>query len=132
MSEQGGRPRKIESPERMDELVQEFWDKCVKEDRPITLTGLIWYLGLSSRQSLDEYANYEGFSDSVKRAKLIVERAYEERLHENSPTGAIFALKNMGWSDRQDLDLRSPDGSMSAPQRIEIVPGKANDEEADG
>lgn len=107
----GGRPRKIESPETMDRLVDEYERKCRDEDRPITLTGMIRYLGLSSYQSLDTYLEYPGFCESVKRAKQIVQRTYEERLHGNNPTGAIFALKNMGWSDRQQHEHTGEDGS---------------------
>jgi hypothetical protein len=59
---------------------------------------------------------YPGFSDSVKRAKLYVENAYETRLHSANATGAIFALKNFDWSDRRDLDVTSSDGSMSPKQ----------------
>jgi hypothetical protein len=62
-------------------------------------------LGFTSREAVDTYAGYEGFSDSVKRAKTLVENAYEKRLHGNNVAGAIFALKNMGWRDRQDLDV---------------------------
>ena len=30
---------------------------------------------------------------------------YEKALHGRSPTGAIFALKNFGWTDKQDVEL---------------------------
>ena len=39
--------------------------------------------------------------------------------------------KKRGYVEKQELDHSSSDGSMS-PQRIEIVPGKFDDEEADG
>ena len=34
--------------------------------------------------------------------------SYEEMLHSHSSTGAIFALKNMGWHDtvKQDISLK--------------------------
>lgn len=123
-----GRPRKIASPEDMDRLVDEYCERQEARDKPKTLTGLILYLGLASRQSLDEYKAYDGFPDSVKRAKAVIENSYEERLHGNSPAGAIFALKNMGWSDRQELDHQSSDGSASSVDhvRIEVV-GAADD-----
>lgn len=127
MANEGGRPRIIESPERMDELVDGYQAKCQEEDAPITLTGLIHHLGLSSRQSLDDYATYDGFSDSVKRAKLLVEMAYEHRLIAGGQAaGPIFALKNMGWSDRQEVDHSSIDGSMT-PQVQVYVPDNGRD-----
>ena len=99
-----GRPRIIATPEEMDQRVDEFVALCAAQERPVTLTGMILHLGLNSRQSFDEYASRANFSDSVRRAKLIVEMEYEQRLHGNSPTGSIFALKNFGWKDKQDID----------------------------
>lgn len=100
-----GRPRKYQIPEDFDRKVEEYYAYCKEEKEPVTWTGLALYLGFSSRQSIDEYLHYEGFSDSVKRAKALVEWHYEMRLVTSStPTGAIFALKNFGWSDRQEID----------------------------
>lgn len=99
-----GRPRKIDSPEHFDDLVESYVVACKTDEVPLTLTGMILALGLSSRQSLDEYANYEGFSDSIKRAKLLVENQYEIALHSPAATGSIFALKNFGWKDKQDIE----------------------------
>ena len=39
-----------------------------------------------------------------------MEREYEKRLHGTAPTGAIFALKNFGWRDRQDVELTGKEG----------------------
>ena len=101
----GGRPRTIESPEEMDRLVDEYLEKCEEEKTPITLTGCILHLGLHSRESLDEYGRREDkFSDSIKRIKMIVENAYELNLHGTTSTGSIFALKNMGWKDKQEVE----------------------------
>ena len=99
-----GRPMIIESPEEMDRLVDLYLAVCVENKAPITLTGCILALGLSSRESLDLYQGREGFIDSVKRIKLIVENAYENNLHGTTSTGSIFALKNMGWKDKQEVE----------------------------
>lgn len=101
-SNRGGRPRKIKDPAQFDEMVDRYVTECRENDQPITWTGMASALGFSSRKEIDNYARYDGFADSCKRARIIVENAYEKRLHTNSPTGAIFALKNMGWKDRQD------------------------------
>ena len=108
-----GRPRLYQSPEDFDTKVVEYHEYCKEVGEPVTWTGLALYLGFSSRQSIDEYQKYEGFSDSVKRAKSLVEWHYEMRLCGSSPTGAIFALKNFGWVDKQEVDHRSGDGSMT-------------------
>jgi hypothetical protein len=104
-----GRPRKIKSPEEFDQKVDEYVSLQNAAGRPILLTGLILHLGLHSRESLDEYRNYEGFSDSVTRAKIIVQSAYEQKLHDDpkSTNGSSmqFALKNMfGLHDRVDMN----------------------------
>jgi hypothetical protein len=76
-------------------------------------------MGFSSRKELMNYEKYEGeMAEAAARARSLVEYAYEMRLDRDKPTGAIFALKNMGWSDRQEIDHRSGDGSMS-PARID-------------
>lgn len=95
----------------MNEAVDAYVAQMREEERPITWTGMALHLGFYGRQELDNYAEYEGFSDAVKRAKQTVALAYEERLHGNSPTGAIFALKNMGWSDKQEHEHSGPGGS---------------------
>ena len=119
-----GRPRKYETPEEFDEKVFEYQTYCEESGEPVTWTGLALFLGFSSRQSIDEYLKYDGFSDSVKRAKTFVEWEYEKRLCGDKPTGAIFALKNFGWADKQELSHTSPDGSMS-PKPIDETLVKA-------
>lgn len=66
-----------------------------------TYTGLLLALGYKSRSSLGEHANgNEPISVPINVALLRVDEAYERRLWEPSCTGAIFALKNRGWTDR--------------------------------
>lgn len=103
----------IDTPEEFAELSQAYFDECKEEERNITITGLAIALGFCSRQSVYDYSKREGFEFVVSRAKLIVENGYEERLDGASVTGPIFALKNMGWSDKTELAHSSPDGSMS-------------------
>lgn len=111
------RPRKIKTAKQFDELVDSYVAQCVAEEEPITWTGLALSMGFYGRDELSNYEEYDGFSRSVKRARSIVECSYERRLHGANPTGAIFALKNLGWSDKQEHDHRSGDGSMSPQPR---------------
>jgi len=113
----GGRPRLYDTPEQFDAKVYEYQDHCKENKEPVTWTGLALFLGFSSRQSIDEYLNYEGFSDSVKRAKTFVEWNYEKRLAsgDGTPTGAIFALKNFGWKDKTETDITSGGEKLSHP-----------------
>ena len=98
-----GRPRIIQSPDEFEERAEAYFAAQTAAEQPITVTGLALALGLSSRQALGVYEERPEFCDAVRRAKLRVESAYENRLHGNSPTGAIFALKNMSWSDKQEI-----------------------------
>lgn len=109
-----GRPRFIESPEEFDRRVDEYIQRCVDTDEPITETGLCIALGFKTRQTLWLYGQRPEFADSVSYAKLLVEHEYEKLLREPRCTGAIFALKNKGWSDRQILEHSGPDG-MAMP-----------------
>lgn len=100
----GGRPRLFDTPEKFESKVYEYQQHCVESKEPVTWTGLALFMGFSSRQSINEYKGYSGFSDAVKKAQTFVEYHYELRLNGERPTGAIFALKNMGWSDKQEIE----------------------------
>ena len=107
----GGRPRIIQSPEEFDRRVDAYLEACRPkgEDDPgdvVTMTGMVLALGFCGRDALDDYAKRDGFSPSVKRARALIEHAYERKLDRDKCTGAIFALKNMGWSDRTEVDSR--------------------------
>lgn len=109
----GGRPRKYSTPEEFEEKVYEYQRHCLESKEPVTWTGLALFMGFSSRQSINEYKKYDGFSDAVRKAQTFVEYHYELRLNGSQPTGAIFALKNMGWTDKVVTDMTSSDGTMT-------------------
>lgn len=79
----------------------EYW---VRYPEYATITGLTLFLGFSHRQSLDDYEKKQEFSDIIKRARTRVEHEYEKKLHDDKNTGAIFALKNMGWKDKTEVE----------------------------
>jgi hypothetical protein len=62
------------------------------------------FLGFDSRQSFYDYEKRDGFSYIIKKARLKVESHYEQCLQYGNVTGAIFPLKNMGWSDKQEIE----------------------------
>ena len=64
-----------------------------------TINGLAIALGIG-RNTLNEYRHRPEFQDTLKRVIAEIEHAWEKRLWENGCTGAIFWLKNQGWSDR--------------------------------
>jgi hypothetical protein len=48
----------------------------------------------------------------------MIEMYHEERLSENNVTGAIFALKNMGWRDKSEQDLKVQGGVQVIMERV--------------
>ena len=105
----GGRPRIYNSPEDMQEKINEYFSKCESEDRPKTMQGLANALGMT-RQSLVNYGDRNEFFDTIKNARDTVTSEIEEKLLKSGqPTvGCIFWLKNnAGWVDKQEIDVNS-------------------------
>ncbi len=95
-----GRPLLFETPEQLQTAVDLYFATASKP----TLSGLAVHLNID-RQTLYNYAEREQFFDIVKSARDRVEAIYEEKLiYDGSPTGVIFALKNMGWKDKQETE----------------------------
>lgn len=101
----GGRPAHFETPEALENKIEEYFEFCLTDKVNITITGLALYLGFADRQSLYDYQNREGFSCIIKRARTTVENAYEQKLYSMTFGGAIFALKNMGWFDKVEQEV---------------------------
>jgi hypothetical protein len=111
-----GRPAKYEDQEVLRVKIEEYFKKC-PDTRSVyfegkefkipcpTITGLALYLGFCSRRSLYDYAEKLEFAHPIKSGITKVERMYETMLHGPSPTGAIFALKNFGWTDKDKTDV---------------------------
>lgn len=117
-----GQPPLFKTPEDLQSKIDEYFENCkgkiippeeageeptVIYGEPVTITGLALYLGFESRQSLYDYEKRSEYSYIIKRSRLIVECEYEKKLQSKNPTGNIFALKNMGWADRSEIDQRT-------------------------
>lgn len=89
---------------------------CVRNPEIPTITGLALFLGFSSKSTLYEYTKQPEFSDSIKRGLLRIEKNYEAGLWSDKPTGVIFALKNMGWVDKKELDHTTKGESLNIIQ----------------
>jgi hypothetical protein len=106
-----GRPMIWKDPIELSNLVSDYFNQT---DRP-TLSGLALFLEID-RQTLYNYKDRDQFFDIIKRATSKVEAVYEERaIYENNPTGVIFALKNMGWTDRVANDHTTKGEAITAP-----------------
>lgn len=97
------RPLIFKTPEDLQSKVDEY---IKTQDKP-TLAGLAYHLGIN-RQTLYNYKERPEFLDIIKRATDYIESQYEQRLiYGTNPTGLIFALKNMGWRDKQEVDQKT-------------------------
>lgn len=92
------------SAEAFSKAVDEYFESCETSKSNPTWTGLALHLGFASRQSLWEYGKKDGFSLPVKRALLRIEQVYERNLFNKNAAGPIFALKNFGWKDKQEVE----------------------------
>lgn len=108
LGNKGGKPAFYNNAEEMEKAVIEYFDNCIELQEPYTITGLALALGFSTRKSLLDYSEKQEFVNIIKRAKLVVENGYEIRLSSNSPAGSIFALKNMDWSDKSEIENINP------------------------
>lgn len=100
-----GRPPKNETPEIMQEKVDEYFKKMDKEGKPYTITGLALALDFSSLDSLLNFdrkgKEKKEFNRVIKKAKLRVQNQIENRLYtQRQVAGSIFSLKaNYKWKD---------------------------------
>jgi hypothetical protein len=135
---EGGRPRIFDSPEELQEKVDAYFNGGYNtrlvvtisgsvEVPILTMSGLAYFIGFSSRSSLYEYEDVKEFSDIIKRARLRIERMYEENLQLNQPTGSIFALKNMGWKDQQNIDHTTAGQPFSRKPYEDVEPDSKTD-----
>lgn len=101
--------RKYETPEIFEQAVIKYFETIPEKDW--TISGLALFLGLT-RSALWKYGNresreYDGFQSTVEWATTKVEDRVERQLLAGKGGAAeIFWLKNVGWSDRQELDAR--------------------------
>ena len=105
--ERGGRPPKYKSAKELQKQIVEYFEHIeTSDDLKPTITGLTLFLGFADRSSFYDMERDKraGFSYTIKRARLMIENVYEQLLQHTTPTGAIFALKNMGWDDKQTID----------------------------
>lgn len=122
----GGRPRKWTSAKKLEEAIEEYFEACegtpvrdedgellvykgvivYKDRKPPTISGLAYWLGFKSTQSLFDYQKEEKFSAIITRAKLRIESYLEERLMDrDGQRGAEFNLRcNFKWNDKQDMN----------------------------
>jgi hypothetical protein len=122
----GGRPPKFKTPEEMQEAIDSYFKERELAEKPITISGLALALDVC-RQTIQNYEVLPEFLDTIKRAKLRVEQYAEEKLYTGPATGPIFALKNFGWRDSQDVNLGGQNGEnpIVTESQVTLEPSEA-------
>ena len=129
-----GRPLKFKSVEEIKPLIDKYFEETPKGEW--TITGLALALD-TSRSTIIDYCNRAEdeknnevsieFSNTIKKAKEMVEHSYEIDLKKSGRTGTIFALKNFDWKDqteiKQETEIKGKIANINAKE--------ATDEEID-
>jgi len=126
----GGRPPRFKNPKDMEVLIDKYFVDCPDYRQVVnegivtrvpcpTISGMCLYLGFCDRHAMWEYEKKPEFSAAIKKAREKIRGVYEAMLHSSSPTGAIFALKNLGYSDRQPGE----EGGSVVNQTITVIYG---------
>lgn len=121
-----GRPAFYTSPERLQRKIDAYFNNCpdfiiistfdknsgdfvtYKKYTP-TISGLVLFLGFSDRKMFYEYEKRPLFSHTIKNARERIANEYEKQLWNDKCTGAIFALKNLGWKDTAEVTHNAGD-----------------------
>ena len=77
------------------------------------------------KKSYKSYAEVEGFEELINWSLMKVEHSYEMDLKHFGRPGTIFALKNMDWHDKQQVESvamnLSLGGGMTGDQMIKLA-----------
>ena len=108
MSNKVGRPLLFKTVEELERRIEEYFEYCEINEKPMTMSGLAYYLEID-RQTLINYKNRDEYFGTLKRAKQRVLMDTEERLQTaQQPTaGIIFSLKNnYNWTDKTEVEQK--------------------------
>lgn len=111
MSNKEGRPLKFKTVEELQSAIDLYLTTTPKEDW--TITGMAIALD-TYRSVLCDYEEKDEYSNTIKKAKQMVEHSYEIDLKKSGRTGTIFALKNFNWKDKVEQELSNPDGNLKS------------------
>ena len=109
MAENVGRPLKFKTVKELEDKIEDYLKTTPKEEW--TITGLAIALD-TFRSVLCDYEDKDEYSNTIKKAKQMIENSYELDLKKSGRTGTIFALKNFNWKDKVENELSNPDGNL--------------------
>lgn len=83
--------------------IQEYFEIVDKDQ--ITPAGLLLFLGIT-REMWSVYEQKPQLKKICAWAQLKMEHLGTQRLYKNGRVADIFFMKNMGWSDKQEIDKK--------------------------
>ena len=102
------RPLKYTDLDKLKKDIDNYFQITPKDERTITWLALALD---TSRTTLIDYEhrgeNWQidiEFTNTIKRAKEMVEHSYEIDLKKKGNTWTIFALKNFDWKDKSEVE----------------------------
>lgn len=100
-----GRPRAFKSVEEVEEKINAYFNYCEEKEKPYTMSGLAYYLGID-RKTLLNYSKNEEYFHAIKKARDKVQMQLEECLYRlGNNSGVIFNLKNnFDWKDKMEVE----------------------------
>lgn len=126
----GGRPPKFNSIEELEGKIDEYIEERLKNKEMPNKAGLCHFLDIDKSTYCEYKKDNHRFSHAIKRFEKITENAWVQRLGGNSPTGAIFYLKNAfkeDYKDRHETDITS--GNKPLPLANVFVSNNNSDKE---
>ncbi len=102
-----GRPLKFKTVKELEEKIDEYFNTVKIAEW--TITGLALHLD-TFRSVLCDYEGKDEYSNTIKKAKQMVEHSYELDLKKAGRSGTIFALKNFDWKDKTESDVKVSGG----------------------
>ena len=100
-----GRPKAFKSVEEVEEKINAYFNYCEEKEKPYTMSGLAYYLGID-RKTLLNYSKNEEYFHAIKKARDKVQMQLEECLYRlGNNSGVIFNLKNnFDWKDKMEVE----------------------------
>lgn len=126
MAHPGGRPRVFTSVEEIEMKVAKYKQYLSENDKPATMAGLAWYLGID-RKTLYNYSKDQEYFPTIKKYRDWIMFEIEENVLIKGHGGSIFLAKNYGYTDRQEVDVSTKDFSNTLDKFVNKLGG--NDDE---
>jgi len=105
--EGGGKPPKFSNEKDLQESLTKYAGHCDTKKEMPNKAGLCLFLCMD-RSTYNDYK--KKYPHTIKGIENLIENTWIQRLSGNSPTGAIFYLKNAFkefYKDRQETDITS-------------------------